>query len=116
MRIGQVSLAIPLAIALVTVVHGPAAAQTKPSTRQKRVERGRYLVTTSACNDCHSPKIDALGTPDSARLLSGRPASTAPPSQGEGETRASLDLTAWSGPWGISYAANLTPDPEPGIS
>ena len=23
--------------------------------------------------------------------------------------------TAWSGPWGVSFAANLTPDPETGI-
>jgi hypothetical protein len=26
-----------------------------------------------------------------------------------------LDLTAWAGPWGNSYAANLTPDRETGI-
>ena len=25
------------------------------------------------------------------------------------------DLTAWSGPWGISYAINLTPDESTGI-
>ena len=24
-------------------------------------------------------------------------------------------MTCWSGPWGISYAANLTPDDETGI-
>jgi hypothetical protein len=24
-------------------------------------------------------------------------------------------FTAWSGPWGISYTANLTPDPETGL-
>jgi len=23
--------------------------------------------------------------------------------------------TAWSGPWGISYSANLTPDPDTGL-
>ena len=23
-------------------------------------------------------------------------------------------LTAWSGPWGVSFSANLTPDPETG--
>ena len=27
----------------------------------------------------------------------------------------SADLTAWSGPWGISYAINLTPDENTGI-
>jgi cytochrome c len=79
------------------------------------VERGRYLVSIAACHDCHSPKIDAQGTPDPKRLLSGRPIDTMPPLQGVNEIRASLDLTAWAGPWGNSYAANLTPDPETGL-
>jgi hypothetical protein len=26
-----------------------------------------------------------------------------------------MDLTAWSGPWGVSYAINLTPDQDTGI-
>ena len=24
-------------------------------------------------------------------------------------------LTAWSGPWGVSFSANLTPDPDTGV-
>jgi hypothetical protein len=28
---------------------------------------------------------------------------------------ASADFTAWSGPWGITYAINLTPDQNTGI-
>ena len=24
-------------------------------------------------------------------------------------------MTAWAGPWGISYTSNLTPDPETGL-
>ena len=28
---------------------------------------------------------------------------------------ASMELTAWTGPWGVSYAANLTPDPATGL-
>ena len=28
---------------------------------------------------------------------------------------ASPTLTAWSGPWGVSFTANLTPDPETGV-
>jgi mono/diheme cytochrome c family protein len=87
----------------------PALAQ------QTRVERGKYLVTIAACHDCHSPKVDAQMTPDAARLLSGRPMTTQPPAQGKNDIRSSLDLTAWSGPWGNSYAANLTPDRETGI-
>jgi mono/diheme cytochrome c family protein len=81
----------------------------------ERIKRGEYLVATTGCHDCHSPKLDAQMTLDAGRLLSGRPATTAPPQQGTGDARASLDFTAWSGPWGISYAANLTPDAETGI-
>ena len=92
-----------------------ATAPKEKSPQQRRVERGKYLVNIAACNDCHSPKVDAMMTPDAKRLLSGRPASTPPPVQGEGEIHASLDLTAWAGPWGISYAANLTPDGETGL-
>jgi hypothetical protein len=91
---------------------GAGAAQSPPANR---VERGRYLVSIAACHDCHSPKIDAQGTPDPKRLLSGRPMMTFPPVQGANEIRASLDLTAWAGPWGNSYGANLTPDKETGL-
>jgi hypothetical protein len=49
--------------------------------------------------------------------LSGRPQKTQPPSEPQkpGEVTVSPDFTAWWGPWGVSYTANLTPDPETGI-
>lgn len=115
MRIVRNLLAGVIAVSLIAGASASAGARKGPSTLRSRVERGRYLVMTSACNDCHSPKIDAQLTPDPERPLSGRPMTTLPPSQGEGEIHASLDLTAWSGPWGMSFAANLTPDPETGI-
>jgi len=78
------------------------------------VERGRYLVGITGCHDCHSPKIEGM-TPDLSRALSGRPSTTPLPSKADGEVHASLDLTAWTGPWGQSVASNLTPDPATGI-
>jgi len=78
------------------------------------VERGRYLVTITGCHDCHSPKVQGM-TPDLTRALSGRPATTPLPSDTTTEVHASLDLTAWKGPWGFSVASNLTPDPTTGI-
>lgn len=105
---------LAVVVALVGFASSLGAQQGK-SVRDRRVERGRYLTTIAACHDCHSPKLDAQMTLDPARLLSGRPLTTPPPVQGKGEIRASLDLTAWSGPWGNSYAANLTPDPETGL-
>lgn len=94
----------------------PAAAQNKKKAGSSgRVARGKYLATIAACHDCHTPKLDAMMTPDMSRAFSGRPATTPPPKQREGEITASLDLTAWAGPWGNSFAANLTPDAETGL-
>ncbi|MEQ1573684.1 MAG: hypothetical protein ABL993_05505 [Vicinamibacterales bacterium] len=56
-----------------------------------------------------------------ARSLSGHPedaAIAAPfkPATGSPWTVATNDnLTAWSGPWGVSFAANLTPDTNTGL-
>ena len=87
------------------------------------VAQGKYIVSTGLCNDCHSPKIfTQMGPiPDSTKLLSGHPAGGPPPPldtaalhPGYGYT-GTADLTGWLGPWGISYAANLTPDSATGI-
>ena len=90
---------------------GEVAAQ---QANNAQVERGRYLVTITGCHDCHSPKIEGM-KPDLARSLSGRPATTALPTASKGEVHASLDLTAWQGPWGFSVASNLTPDAATGL-
>ena len=84
------------------------------------VERGRYLVTIAACHDCHTPKIfTATGFElDTARFLAGHPqdeqAPPPPPRGVIGPTGwgavGNNHFTAWYGPWGTSFAANLTPD------
>ena len=87
-----------------------------------KVRRGRYLVQAMGCHDCHTPKkMGAHGPePDFSRALSGHPADPTlpPPPQlpaGPWIATASWDLTAWSGPWGISYPVNLTPDENTGL-
>jgi mono/diheme cytochrome c family protein len=98
-----------------------AAAQAPAPPTADRVARGRYLVRAIGCGDCHSPKVMTSEGPvdDESRFLSGHPAATVlapPPAPPEGWAAvASNDLTAWSGPWGVSYAANLTPDENTGI-
>jgi hypothetical protein len=96
----------------------PAAAQP-PAMSQ--VERGRYLVSIAACDDCHTPaKMGPNGPePDMSRRLSGHPENM------KVDKPAKLDgtwmfagtntFTAWSGPWGISYTANITSDKNTGI-
>lgn len=65
------------------------AGQPAAKTPETDIERGRYLVHISGCNDCHTP-----GYPES-----------------NGRTEESLWLTGsplgWSGPWGTTYASNL---------
>ncbi|HEY8182004.1 MAG TPA: diheme cytochrome c-553 [Thermoanaerobaculia bacterium] len=79
------------------------------------VERGKYLVTIGGCGDCHTPK-NAAFEPDSTRLLAGAPSNASAPSKPKkGEVVSAAGSTAFHGPWGISYAANLTPDPTTGI-
>lgn len=83
------------------------------------IERGKYLVGIMGCNDCHSPKIMGPQGPqlDPERLLSGYPAGRplpAMPTNNEGWALMTMDLTAAVGPWGTSFAANLTSD-ETGI-
>lgn len=86
------------------------------------VARGKYLVEAGACADCHTPwHLGPNGPePDPARTLSGHPADLAmPPAPelpaGPWAVVVSATNTAWSGPWGVSFTANLTPDPETGI-
>jgi cytochrome c1 len=84
------------------------------------VERGGYLVNTNGCHDCHSPKVfsDKGMEVDPALILSGHPASEELPPYDEETARHyvlfSMGLTSATGPWGTSFAANLTPD-ETGI-
>lgn len=80
------------------------------------IERGAYLVDLGGCHHCHSPKImsERGPIPDPNRLLSGHPADEIlPPYEEEtakGYVLFSMGLTSSTGPWGTSFAANLTPD------
>ena len=82
-----------------------------------QVEWGKHLVTVGGCNDCHTPKVMTPQGPmdDTSRMLSGHygniPTAAVDRKQFEAKGYiATADFTAWVGPWGISYTANLTPD------
>ncbi|MEJ0054179.1 MAG: diheme cytochrome c-553 [Bacteroidota bacterium] len=83
-------------------------------TQAELIKRGLYLTTIGACNDCHSPKkMTPRGPePDPSRLLSGHPQGEKLPAikNNQDWILFSQGLTAFVGPWGVSYAANLTPD------
>ncbi|MFG0330863.1 MAG: c-type cytochrome [Phycisphaerales bacterium] len=99
----------------------PAMLQPNLADLTSPVARGEYLVSTIGCSDCHTPfKMGPHGLEkDWSRLLSGHPEDfvmSAAPVMPEGWLGAfTVTNTAFSGPWGISYAANLTPDVQTGL-
>lgn len=91
------------------------------SVFESEVDRGKYLVGIMGCNDCHSPKRLGENGPEIIPdlMLSGypsdRPVVTFDSEMiKEGFAMFYPDLTAAAGPWGISFAGNLTPH-ETGI-
>ncbi|MGE5523921.1 MAG: c-type cytochrome [Rhodospirillaceae bacterium] len=66
-----------------------ADASKSGKARDGAIDRGRYLVEITGCNDCHTDGYMAAGgkVPESQRLT--------------GSTMG------WRGPWGTAYAPNL---------
>ena len=111
-----------LSLTLVTGMIAKATTPAPPASSTARVARGAYLVQTMGCNDCHTPlKLGARGPePDMSRALTGHPvelemppAPALPP--GPWGWVAAATNTAFAGPWGVSFTANLTPDVETGL-
>jgi hypothetical protein len=110
------------ATSLVALMAVSSAAAPKAGAASAQVRRGEYLVTIGGCNDCHTPwKMGPNGPEnDRTRMLSGHPQDLvipAAPAAGAGPWAIAVagTFTAWSGPWGVSFTANLTPDPETGL-
>ena len=84
---------------------------------QELIKRGEYLIAVGGCHDCHSPKkMTQFGPiPDPDRLLSGHPADFP---LGKIDKTVLNDWvlfgphnTSAVGPWGVSFAGNITSDP-----
>jgi Cytochrome c len=104
-----------------TIVSG-ASSEAKFGGFESEQQWGQHLVSVSSCNNCHSPKIMTAQGPeiDSSRILSGHAAESAPPDVNRKELESkglvvTGDETAWVGPWGTSFTANLTSDSTTGI-
>lgn len=111
----------PLLLALCATLAAQGARAAEPAPRD-RIERGRYLVNATGCADCHTPlKMGPRGPePDAARGFSGHPEDLVMPPvpllpAGPWQVVSSATNTAWAGPWGVSFTANLTPDAETGL-
>jgi mono/diheme cytochrome c family protein len=83
LRLTRYALLLPAAL----MIHVAVAADTGANARA--IERGRYIVNISGCNDCHTQGYPESGgkTPRSD-WLTGNP-------------------VGFQGPWGTTYPANL---------
>jgi mono/diheme cytochrome c family protein len=88
-------LALSSALVSCTSEKAEEKAATPAAPAMTPLQRGQYLATVLGCHDCHTPGT-FYGAPDMNRALSG-------------------SELGWQGPWGVSYAANLTPDSTTGI-
>jgi len=110
-------------ILLISACQETATENTEPETQaqspspEEVIAHGKYLVTIMGCNDCHSPKRMGEMGPEviPELMLSGYP-SDRPIVKFDSEMIKEgfgmfyPDLTAAAGPWGVSFAGNLTPD------
>ncbi|NML22263.1 c-type cytochrome [Pseudoflavitalea sp. G-6-1-2] len=93
------------------------AAATTAISKDSLIRRGEYLVSVIGCDDCHSPKrmgpkgpelipeLRLSGFPEKGQLPPVEPAAL-----NKGWVLMGPDLTATAGPWGITYASNITSD------
>lgn len=101
--------------------NGPVSEKPQFGGFESQVKWGEHLVMVGGCADCHTPKKMSPKGPvlDEALSYSGHPSDLPAPDVDRKEMESkgyavTQFLTAWVGPWGVSYAANLTPD-ETGI-
>jgi len=114
-------LVLVLAMATLTGCGKSQAAEGAKPAKESRVARGKYLVSVLGCNDCHTPlKMGPKGPErDFSRLLSGHPqqlpVGEAPEVPEPWRMTMVSTGTAFAGPWGTTFAMNLTPDVNTGI-
>jgi len=107
-----------VAAAMIACNSGSASGKTDTDIPvDQKVKRGEYLVSIIGCDDCHSPKRMGAHEPEiiPELRLSGfnkamRLADPDTAQVNRGWMMLAPDLTAAVGPWGMSFAANLTPD------
>ncbi|HTL10220.1 MAG TPA: hypothetical protein VL307_18225 [Chitinophagaceae bacterium] len=112
---------LAIIVSVLTIACTDSSANNNKTTVAKdsaaRVQRGSYLVNAIGCDDCHSPKRMGAHGPEIIPELrfSGFPQNAALPPVDKSEiqkgwTLFAPGLTSAVGPWGASFAANITSD------
>lgn len=118
--VGTAAIAFALASCKSNVEKETTTPQPESNTKTEldtKVALGKHLVMIAGCHDCHTPKKMGPKGPelDMDRVLSGHPAQQPLPDLDRKELEskgvaATQGLTAWIGPWGVSFASNITSD------
>lgn len=115
------SYSILLLLLITACTNEPNEASSSPEEATSSVEelreRGEYLVHITGCDHCHSPKTMSPEGPVPIldQWMAGYPADRPLPEINPEEVSPGKwvlmtgDLTAGVGPWGVSFASNLTP-------
>jgi cytochrome c553 len=119
----KIALAMALVAATTARVQSETGAALPAGDKAAdRVALGAKFVQLGGCDDCHtSKKMGPNGPePDLSRRLAGHPQEMVmPPAPalpaGPWVATVAGTLTAWSGPWGVTFTQNLTPDRETGL-
>jgi len=109
------------AIVLGLIACTSGAAKTEPGSviisNDSLIKRGSYLVNSIGCDDCHTPKTFGPNGPELdmehrfGGYLATNPKSKVNTSvMKDGWILFGMDLTTSVGPWGQSYAANISSD------
>lgn len=122
LAVASTTLAITFAATFVVAASTTRPVAVAQDKRPAAVIRGEYMVNTMGCHDCHTPWV--MGPqgpePDMTRALTGHPQDMKlPPAPtlpaGPWVWIGAGTNTAFAGPWGVSFTANLTPDKETGL-
>jgi hypothetical protein len=128
-RVALLTICVPVAVVVAGCNSAPPVQAPAPGDvpaavpAVSQVDRGKMLIIGGGCHDCHTPKKLGPNGPeaDMDRMLSGHPESEGVPPPFKPIKGSPYvihingHLTAWSGDWGVSFAANLTPDQNTGL-
>lgn len=116
------ALAASATVLAASALFARSAMRAPEPTHAEVVARGKELVSVGGCNHCHTPMVfdDKIGmpVPDPKLRLSGHPAGVSDPEAAPGKQDQAVigsTFTAFRAPFGVVYAANLTPDVETGL-
>jgi cytochrome c2 len=117
----KVSIILCAIIVLVTTISRGNQQEVKNNdtaavSQDSLIKMGEYLVNAIGCDDCHSPKLMGPRGPevDMSKRFSGHPANMPLAKVSREQLKSYMlfnpMLTAFVGPWGASYSANISSD------